>query len=75
MATDEVRANYRHVGTHQRLVLPSLGWRPVASREKYDRFQYVADPLMADLTNRHHHIRGASEKEVERRVRQRYPNA
>ncbi len=47
----------------------------MASREKYDRFQYVADPLMADLTNRHHHIRGASEKEVERRIRQRYPNA
>ena len=40
-----------------------------------DRYQYVADALMADLTNRHHHIRGASEKEVERRIRQRYPNA
>ncbi len=40
-----------------------------------DRYQYVADALMADLTNRHHHIRGASEKEVELKVRQRYPNA
>jgi hypothetical protein len=40
-----------------------------------DRYQYVADALMADVTNRHHHIRGASEKEVERRIRQRYPNA
>jgi hypothetical protein len=39
------------------------------------RCQYVADVLMDDLTNRHHHIRGASEKEVERRIRQRYPNA
>ena len=38
-------------------------------------FQYVADALMPDLTNRHHHIRGASEKEVEWRIRQRYPNA
>ena len=40
-----------------------------------DRYQYVADALMADLTSRHHHIRGASEMEVERRIRQRYPNA
>ncbi|HEV2743396.1 MAG TPA: hypothetical protein VGV91_09590 [Rubrobacter sp.] len=36
---------------------------------------YVADALGADLTNRHHHIRAASEAEVERRMRKRYPKA
>ena len=36
---------------------------------------YVADALGADLTNRHHHIRAASEEEVERRMRKRYPKA
>jgi hypothetical protein len=36
---------------------------------------YVADALGADLTNRHHHLRAASEAEVERRMRKRYPGA
>ena len=36
---------------------------------------YDADALGADLTNRHHHIRAASEEEVERRMRNRYPKA
>ncbi len=36
---------------------------------------YVADALGADLSNRHHHIRAASEEEVERRMRKRYPKA
>jgi hypothetical protein len=39
---------------------------------------YAADALGADLTNRHHHIRAASEAEVERRMRKRckrYPSA
>jgi hypothetical protein len=36
---------------------------------------YAADALGADLTNRHHHIRAASEEEVERRMRGRYPEA
>ena len=40
-----------------------------------DRRRYVADVLMADLTNRHHHLRAASEEEVERRMRGRYPEA
>ena len=34
---------------------------------------YVADTLGADLTN--HHITAASEVEVERRMRKRYPKA
>ena len=38
------------------------------------RRRYVADALMADLTN-HHHLRAASEEEVERRMRERYPEA
>jgi hypothetical protein len=37
--------------------------------------RYVADALMADLTNRHHHVRAASEEEVEGRMRKRYPGA
>jgi hypothetical protein len=41
----------------------------------FEVFQYVADALMADLTKGHHRIRRASEKEVEMRIRQRYPNA
>ncbi len=36
---------------------------------------YAADALGADLTNRHHHIRAASEEEAERRMRGRYPGA
>ncbi len=39
-----------------------------------DKRWYAADALGADLTNRHHHIRAASE-EVERRMRKRYPKA
>jgi hypothetical protein len=30
---------------------------------------------MADMTNHHHHLRGASEEEVERRMLKRYPKA
>jgi hypothetical protein len=37
--------------------------------------RYVADALMADLTSRHHHLRAASEDEVELRMRARYPAA
>ena len=40
-----------------------------------DRRWYVADVLMADLTNRHHHLRAASEEEAERRMQGRYPEA
>ena len=40
-----------------------------------DRRWYCADALMADLTNRHHHLRAASEEEVQRRMRERYPEA
>ena len=36
---------------------------------------YAADALGADLTNRHHHLRAASEGEVERRMRKRCPKA
>ena len=36
---------------------------------------YAADALRADLTNYHHHLRAASEEEVERRMRKRYPGA
>jgi hypothetical protein len=36
---------------------------------------YVAEALMADLRIRHHHLRAASEGEVERKVRLRYPEA
>ncbi len=36
---------------------------------------YAADALRSDLTNRHHHLRAASEEEVERRMRKRYPGA
>jgi len=40
-----------------------------------ERRWYAADALMADLTNHHHHLRAASEVEVERRMRERYPEA
>jgi hypothetical protein len=41
-----------------------------------DKRWYDTDALGADLTNRHHHLRAASEEEeVERRVRKRYPGA
>ena len=36
---------------------------------------YTADALEADLTDRHHHLRAASEEDVERRMRKRYPGA
>ena len=36
---------------------------------------YVADALGVDLTNYNHHLRAASAKEVERRMRKRYPGA
>jgi hypothetical protein len=36
---------------------------------------YVADTLESDLTNRHIHLRAKSEEEVERRMRERYPEA
>jgi uncharacterized protein (DUF1697 family) len=39
------------------------------------RHWYTADALMADLTNHHHHLRAASEAEVERRMLKRYPKA
>ena len=40
-----------------------------------DRRWYAADALMVDLTNHHHHLRAASETEVERSMRDRYPEA
>jgi len=40
-----------------------------------DRHWYVAEALLADLTDRHHHIRATSREEVERRMRKRYPDA
>jgi hypothetical protein len=40
-----------------------------------DKRWYVADALGADLTNHNHHLRAASEEEVERRMRKRYPGA
>jgi hypothetical protein len=40
-----------------------------------DTHRYLVDALMADSTNRHHHIRAAAEEEAERRTRQRYPKA
>jgi hypothetical protein len=36
---------------------------------------YVADALGADLTNRHIHLRAASEEVVQSRMRERYPEA
>jgi hypothetical protein len=40
-----------------------------------ERVWYAADVLMADLTIRHHHAPAASEAEVERKMRERYPEA
>jgi hypothetical protein len=40
-----------------------------------DRVWYAANALMADLTNRHHHTRAASEEELERKMGERYPEA
>ncbi len=40
-----------------------------------DKRWYTADALLADLTNRHHHFRAASEEEAEQRMRWRYPQA
>jgi hypothetical protein len=40
-----------------------------------DKRWYAADALGADLTNRHHRLRAASEEEAERRMRRRYPGA
>jgi len=40
-----------------------------------DRRGCTADALLRDLTNQHHHLRAASEEEVERRMRKRYPQA
>jgi hypothetical protein len=45
------------------------------SEEMGEKRWYAADALGSDLTNRHHHIRAASEEEVERRMRKRYPAA
>ena len=39
-----------------------------------DNRWYDADALRSDLTN-HNHLRAASEEEVERRMRKRYPGA
>ena len=36
---------------------------------------YVADALESDLTNRQIHLRAESEEEVQRRMRERYPEA
>jgi hypothetical protein len=40
-----------------------------------NRHWYVAEALLADLTDRHHHTRATSREEVERRMRKRYPHA
>jgi hypothetical protein len=40
-----------------------------------DKRWYDADALGADLTNHNHRLRAASEEEVERRMRRRYPGA
>ncbi len=40
-----------------------------------ERTRYAADALMADLKNHHHHLSASSEAEVERRMRDRYPEA
>jgi hypothetical protein len=40
-----------------------------------DKRWYDTDALGADLTNHNHRLRAASEEEVERRMRKRYPGA
>jgi hypothetical protein len=40
-----------------------------------DRRWYEAEALMADSTSRSHAMAGASEAEVERKIRNRYPDA
>ena len=40
-----------------------------------EKHWYDADALGADLTNHNHHLWAASEGEVERRMRKRYPKA
>ncbi len=40
-----------------------------------DKRWYTADALKSDLTNHNSHLRAASEEEVERRMRKRYPGA
>ncbi len=40
-----------------------------------ERRWYEAEALMADLRNHRHEIRGASEEEIERRMRNHYPDA
>ncbi|HEX2183209.1 MAG TPA: hypothetical protein VHH10_13075 [Rubrobacteraceae bacterium] len=39
------------------------------------RVWYAADALMADLAVRHHHVRAASEEQLEKRMRRCYPGA
>ena len=40
-----------------------------------EKHWYDADALGVDLTNHNHHLWAASEEEVERRMRKRYPKA
>jgi hypothetical protein len=40
-----------------------------------DKRWYTADALRSDLTYHNHQLRAASEKEIERRMRRRYPVA
>lgn len=40
-----------------------------------DRCWYEAEALMPDLTSHRHEILGASEEEIERRMRNHYPDA
>ena len=69
----------RFVGRDEHPVLPGLEDRGRRERGTVstmnDRRWYAADALMADLTNHHHHLRASSEAEVERRMRDRYPEA
>lgn len=40
-----------------------------------ERRLYTVDALTEDLGNHDHHLRAASEAEIERRIRKRYPEA